>query len=175
MVSVEFARSVAFVLRCSGAAVLSSLLAHGVGLPHAVWAAISGIVVCQEKLAETQSATVGRVFGTLVGIAIAVVVGSVLRPFSAAVETQMGLAVAVSAVVAKRYALLRVCMWTCPIVFLSADPWTPLYIIGFHRGAEVLVGALVGIALHGISDVAIRKLVNDEERTGGRSKPGRKC
>ena len=38
------AREIAFVTRCSGAATLSFILAQAVGLPHPVWAAMTGVI-----------------------------------------------------------------------------------------------------------------------------------
>lgn len=129
-----WARHVAFVLRCSGAATLSYMLANAIGLPHPVWAAMSGVIVGQEKLDETRSATIGRLFGTVVGVVVAVTIGSLLEPLHADVVVQMAVAVAVAAIIARRYPMLRVCMWTCPIVFLSTDAATPLAVVGFSTG-----------------------------------------
>ncbi|WP_058188167.1 FUSC family protein [Terracidiphilus gabretensis] len=147
----ELARHIAFVLRCSAAATGSYMLAQAVGLPHPVWAAMSGVIVSQENLTQTHNATVGRLSGTVIGIVIAVAVGRLLVPLHAGVAVQMAVAVALAAVVARRYPLVRVCMWTCPIVFLS-DQAMPLLMVGFYRGAEVLLGGLIGAALHWISE-----------------------
>jgi uncharacterized membrane protein YccC len=154
-----WARHVAFVLRCSGAATLSYVLANAIGLPHPVWAAMSGVIVGQEKLDETRTATIGRLFGTVVGVVVAVTIGSLLEPLHADVVVQMAVAVAVAAIIARRYPMLRVCMWTCPIVFLSTDAATPLAVVGFQRGAEVLLGGIVGALLHGLSETVISAMV----------------
>jgi uncharacterized membrane protein YccC len=69
-------RAVAFVARCSGAATFAYLLAIWVGLPNSLWAAISALVVSQEQLSETQSSLAARILGTLIGICVAVAVGS---------------------------------------------------------------------------------------------------
>lgn len=166
-----WARHVAFVLRCSGAATLSYMLANAIGLPHPVWAAMSGVIVGQEKLDETRSATVGRLFGTVVGVVVAVTIGSLLVPLHADVVLQMGVAVAVAAVIAQRYPMLRVCMWTCPIVFLSTDAATPLAVVGFQRGAEVLLGGIVGALLHGLSEMVISTMVAPEPEAPDVIKP----
>lgn len=166
-----WARHVAFVLRCSGAATLSYILANAIGLPHPVWAAMSGVIVGQEKLDETRSATVARLFGTVVGVVVAVTIGSLLEPFHADVVVQMGIAVAVAAVIARRYPMLRVCMWTCPIVFLSTDAATPLAVVGFQRGAEVLLGGIVGALLHGLSELVIAAVVAREPEKPEATKP----
>lgn len=165
MTQKELVRHVAFVARCSAAATGALLLARAVGLPHPVWAAMSGIIVSQENLTQTHNATVGRLFGTVVGVAIAVTVGKLLVPLHAAVAVQMAVAVALAAVVARKYPLLRVCMWTCPIVFLSSDKETPLLMVGVYRGAEVLLGGVLGAALHWISEMAIRRITPEQQDT----------
>jgi uncharacterized membrane protein YccC len=158
----ELVRHIAFVVRCSAAATCAYLLARAVGLPHPVWAAMSGIIVSQENLTQTHSATVGRLFGTVIGVVIAVTVGHLLTPLHAGVAVQMAVAVALAAVVARRYPIVRVCMWTCPIVFLS-DQATSLLKVGLNRGAEVLLGGLIGAALHWISEKAIAAMTRDEQ------------
>ena len=163
MMQKELVRHIAFVLRCSAAATCSYLLADALRLPHPVWAAMSGVIVSQENLTQTHNATVGRLFGTVIGVVIAVTVGHFLMPLHAGVAVQMALAVALAAVVARRYPIVRVCMWTCPIVFLSADRGMPLRMVGFYRGAEVLVGGLLGAALHWISERIIAGVTQEEQ------------
>ena len=70
----EFYRHVAFILRCSSAAALAFLLAGAVGLPHPVWATMSGIIVSQEKLNDTNRVTLWWLTGTVVGVISAVIV-----------------------------------------------------------------------------------------------------
>ena len=162
MVQKDLARHIAFILRCSAAATCSYVLARAVGLPHPVWAAMSGIIVSQENLTQTHNATMGRLFGTVIGVVIAVTVGHLLAPLHADVAVQMAVAVALAAVVARRYPVVRVCMWTCPIVFLS-DQSTPLLQVGLNRGAEVLLGGLIGAALHWISEKIIAGLAREPQ------------
>lgn len=157
------ARDLAFVLRCSGAATLSYLLAGAVALPHPVWAAMSGVIVGQERLGDTRQATVGRFFGTLLGVAIAVCVGTLGGWLGANTATEMALAVALAAIAARRRPALRVCMWTCPIVFLTVTPGTPLWEVGLFRGAEVLLGGLVGAALHSLAEFVIERAFHGQK------------
>ncbi len=175
MTKEEIARHIAFVVRCSGAATLSYMLANAIGLPHPVWASMSGVIVSQEKLNDTRTATAGRLFGTVVGVVVAVLVGSVLQPLHADVAVQMAVAVAIAAIIARRYPLVRVCMWTCPLVFLETDPATPMLVVGFQRGAEVLLGGVVGAVLHWISEVVIGGLVAREAKTGLDAGPGQRA
>ncbi|OLP54686.1 hypothetical protein BJF92_12720 [Rhizobium rhizosphaerae] len=157
-------RDLLFVLRCSAAATVSILLAQAVGLPHPVWAAMSGVIVSQERLGDTQQATIGRFLGTLLGVAIAVLVGLVARWAEAGTTAEVAIAVALAAVAARRWPLLKVCMWTCPIVFLTATPGLPIWEVGLLRGAEVLLSGVVGILLHVAAEWVIRLLLRRENR-----------
>jgi hypothetical protein len=62
-------------------------------------------------------------------------------------------------------------MWTCPIVFLSTDAATPLAVVGFQRGAEVLLGGIVGALLHGLSEIVISAVVAREPEKPEATKP----
>lgn len=151
-------RDAAFVLRCSGAAALSYLLATSAGLPRPVWAAMSAIIVSQERLEETRGATFARLLGTIIGIVVAVAIGSLMAPLGAGIAVQMTLAVALCAVIARRWSRLRVCMWTTPIVFLTpvADLPSAFLAVGLDRGLEVTVGGLTAVLLHAVMEVVLR-------------------
>lgn len=164
-------RDILFVLRCSAAATLSILLAEAVGLPHPVWAAMSGVIVSQDRLGDTQQATVGRFLGTLTGVAIAVAVGLAAARFGTGKTVEVAVAVAIAAVVARRWPIVRVCMWTCPIVFLTATPGTPIWEVGLFRGSEVLLGGAVGVMLHIVSEAALR-LTAPQNNTQGQPPTG---
>lgn len=153
------ARELAFVTRCSGAATLSFVVAQALGLPHPVWAALTGVIVSQEKLGDTRQATLGRFAGTLLGVIIAVVVGSLGEWIGAGTAAKIAVSVALAAVVARRRPLIRVCMWTCPIVFLTAAPELPLWRVGLYRGAEVMLGGIVGAGLHWVAETLIGRFV----------------
>jgi uncharacterized membrane protein YccC len=146
------ARELAFVTRCSGAATLSFVVAQALGLPHPVWAALTGVIVSQE-------ATLGRFAGTLLGVTIAVVLGSLGEWIGAGTAAKIAVSVALAAVVARRRPLIRVCMWTCPIVFLTAAPELPLWRVGLYRGAEVMLGGIVGAGLHWVAETLIGRFV----------------
>lgn len=145
-------RDLAFVLRCSGAATLSFVMAEIGGLPHPVWAVMSGIIVGQEKLGDTRQATIGRFVGTLLGVIIAVVIGTTSQQFGVGAAGEIAIAVGLAAIIARRYPSMKVCMWTCPIVFLTTTAQTPLWEVGMYRGAEVLLGSAVGAALHAVAE-----------------------
>jgi uncharacterized membrane protein YccC len=142
------ARAIVFVARCSGAATVAYELALSLGLAEAMWAAMSAVIVSQERLHETRSFLKGRILGTLLGIAIAVSVSEATSFWAASTSEQMALAVAVAALVAHRFPQLRVAMWTCLIILLTARPSVPVAVVALHRGGEVILGAVVGWAFH---------------------------
>lgn len=148
-------RNVAFVLRCSGAATLSYILSQAIGLPHPVWAAMSSVIVSQDRLGDTRQATIGRFIGTLVGVIIAVIVGTLAQGVGAGTAVEIATAVGLAAIAARRFPLIKVCMWTCPIVFLTATAGTPLWQVGLFRGAEVLLGATIGVVLHLLAEAVL--------------------
>lgn len=149
-------RHVAFVLRCAGAAALAYHLAADLGLGYPAWASISALIVSQERLTETKSAMIGRFAGTLTGIAIAILVGSALERARMDISVQMAAAVGLCAALARRFPVLRAAMWTAPIVFLSG---TPLVDAGLWRGVEVILGGLVGAALHLAAEALLLPLI----------------
>jgi len=141
-------RPLVFVVRCAGAATVAYELATRLGLPHVLWAAMSALIVSQVNLHETRSSFQGRLLGTLLGIGVAVLVGEGAAQIAVPVGLQIGLAVAICALVAHEFPKLRVAMWTCPIVLLSAHPSAPLLTTAFQRGCEVVLGCAVGWAFH---------------------------
>ena len=152
-------RDIAFVLRCSGAATLAYVLAgSGLGLVHPVWAAVSAIVVSQEKLFQTRKAVVWRFAGTIVGIVIAIAAGTLTTRLGWDIAAQMGLSVALSAILVRRWPDLKVAMWTAPIVFFSHDVGTSLLMAGYARGSEVILGGIVGALTHWIAERIIAPL-----------------
>lgn len=151
----EFYRHAAFILRCSGAAALAFLLARAAGLPHPVWATMSGIIVSQEKLNDTSRATVWRLTGTVAGVVSAVIVGGALLAAGASVLVQLAGAVGVCALLVRLWPDLRVSMWTAPIVLLTRVDQQSILQTGLWRGEEVLLGGLVGICCHFLAERVI--------------------
>jgi uncharacterized membrane protein YgaE (UPF0421/DUF939 family) len=145
------------VLRCSGAATAAYLLAKTLGLPQAVWAAMSAVIVSQERLAETRASAGWRIAGTLLGICVTVVVGSLATRAGVPLELQIALAVAACALVVRRVPAVRVAMWTCPLILLS-HPADPIASVALHRGAEVALGVAVGWTFHVLAFRAERRL-----------------
>ena len=148
-------RAIAFVIRCSGAAMTAYELATLLALPGAVWAAISAVIVSQEKLHDTRSSLAERILGTMIGIAVSVAVSAMASRAQAAVAIQMAAAVAICALVTRRFPKLRVAMYTCQIVLLNADPSVPVALI-----ALVILGAIMGYAFHHAAELAVSALAD---------------
>lgn len=149
------ARDIAFVARCSAAATIAYLIANAVGLGHPVWASVSGIIVSQERLDETRTAVLWRLAGTIVGVIAAIGSGLATAMFGGGTASQVAVSVAVSAMVVRRWPLLKVAMWTGPIVFMTRPPGSTLLEAGLSRGGEVLIGGVVGACLHVLAEIAI--------------------
>jgi uncharacterized membrane protein YccC len=148
LISDRHIRAVAFVVRCSGAASVAFQAATTLGLPESVWAVMSALIVSQERLHETRSSFAGRVLGTLLGIALTSLVSAAASRVPVSIPAQMAAAIALAAVVAWMFPLLRAAMWTCPVIFLTVEPSKPMFMIAVHRGAEVILGAVVGWVFH---------------------------
>ena len=138
-------RALAFVARCSGAASVAYKAAMALGFPEAVWAVMSALIVSQERLHETRSSLTGRILGTLLGIVVTSLVNSAASqgPRPIPISTQMAAAVALAAIAARLFPILRAAMWTCPVIFLTTPPATPIFVVAVHRGTEVMLGALI--------------------------------
>ena len=159
MTRTELVRHVAFVARCSGSATLAYMLAGALGVPHPVWAAMTAIlVVSQESLGETRTAVAWRVAGTIIGIWVAIIVVAAAPLVGAGPTAEIAVSVAICAVIARRYPPVRVCMWTSPIIFLIVDPNVPAFMVGIYRAAEVILGGLVGAAVHTVIEAVTGRL-----------------
>ena len=148
-------RQVAFVLRCSASASAAYVLALAAGLMHPVWAPMSALIVSQERLADTRASLIGRVLGTVLGMTAAVAVNALAQPWGVDMAWQIAITVALCAPPARRRPSLRVSMWTGPIVLLTTQNPTQVPWVALFRGAEVMLGSLVGALLHVGFDVAL--------------------
>jgi uncharacterized membrane protein YccC len=153
-------RAIAFILRCSGAAAVGYELASSLGLHEALWAAMSAVIVSEEHLHETRSSLLGRIFGTLLGIGVTVGVSEVASRLAASTTVQMVVAVGICALIVREFPKLRVAMWTCPIILLTAQPSVPIVLVALRRGSEVLLGAIVGWIFHWGAEVLVDALEN---------------
>ncbi|GJD91651.1 hypothetical protein BHAOGJBA_5199 [Methylobacterium hispanicum] len=165
-------RGLLFVLRCSLSATAAFLAATAIGLGHPVWALMSALIVSQESLAETHRSLGGRILGTVLGAATAVAVHAGFRGAGLdAMAVQVAVITAACAVIARERPAIRVCMWTGPLVLLTATPETPIGATALHRGGEVILGGLVAAGLHGAIERAARPVLERaraEDQEAGR-------
>ena len=141
-----------FAVRCSGAATLSYLAGGWIGLPHPIWATITALIISQERFEDTQSVLISFLLGTCIGIACAVAVTALGSCLAAGVTAQLAVGVAFCAAIAHEKPGLRVCMWTCPLVLLTNDASHSIASVALDRGAEVVIGALIGAGLHWVAE-----------------------
>lgn len=156
-------RTAAFVLRCSGAATFAWQLSAVFELSQPVWAAMSALIISQARLHDTRSCLLGRIFGTLLGIAISLSVNVLGCRMHAPIVLQMALAVGICSAVTFDLPAFRVAMWTCPIILLTASCATPVALAALARGSEVILGAIVGLVFHWSAEVlvdAVRTVLN---------------
>jgi uncharacterized membrane protein YgaE (UPF0421/DUF939 family) len=135
---------VIFVLRCTAAATIAYLLASVVGLLHPLWTCIFALVGSQDSESEIITKTGGRVAGTIIGVIVAVAVGTAMHRLGLDLVWQIAVAVAICAMFAWGRPAIQLCMWTPPIIFLTASPTEPIIIAAFYRGCEVILGVLIG-------------------------------
>ena len=159
-------RAVAFVVRCSGAAALAYLVATLFSLPHPVWATMSALVVSQEKLHDTQGSLKGRTCGTFIGIGAGIAANALGSHLAFGLSGQIAVSVGLCAAIARQYPAVRVCMWTGPIVLLTTKPSTAIIMVAFFRGSEVMIGVLVGAALHWTAEVTVLRTLHGAGDTG---------
>jgi len=160
-VASKTARAIAFVLRCSGAATVAYELVFFLGL-QGLWAAMSAMIVSQERLHETRSSLTGRILGTLLGIGVTVAVNEIASRTAISTAVQMAISVALCALVVRELPTLRVAMWTCPIILLTAQPSVPMLLVALHRGSEVILGAIIGWTVHWLAEVLVDALAGSE-------------
>ncbi|MET4897155.1 FUSC family protein [Sphingomonadaceae bacterium jetA1] len=146
----ETIRAAAFVIRCTGAAVLALVLAKWLHLDHPVWASVSALVVSQEKLGDTHRSLNWRVLATLIGVGVALAV-ALAMPW-AGPEGMLAVAVGVTAAIARFRSDLRAGMWTSVIVLLTVPPGGTVPASAMARAQEVLLGVAIGAALHWLAD-----------------------
>jgi uncharacterized membrane protein YccC len=152
-------RALAFVVRCSGAATAAYELASGLGLAQATWAAMSALIVSQERLHETRTFLTGRILGTVAGAAVTIAVSEITSRAAASIAVQLTLSVAICALLVREFPNLRVAMWTCPIILLPAQAATPIMLAAISRGGEVILGALVGFGFHLVAEQLVNTII----------------
>ncbi|MEH3105814.1 MAG: FUSC family protein [Sphingomonas fennica] len=150
-----------FVARCTTAAMLAYAAADALGLGHPVWAVVSALIVSQQTVRETRQSYLWRAAGTGMGATVALAAALCLMPDPARPLPATGAAVTVCAAVARRWPSMRVCLWTAPLVILTANAEHSIAATALQRGGEVLLGGLVGAAIHLVLEHAVvRPLAN---------------
>jgi len=148
-------RLTAFVMRCSGAATAAWGVSILIGSCEPVWGVMSALIISHLRLDEAQSCSIGRVLGTLLGIAVSLSVNVIVAKLHvpAPLPLQMAIAIAICAIATFDLPMLRVAMWICPVILLACRSSAVLITAAEHRGVEVVLGALVGLALHWATEV----------------------
>jgi Fusaric acid resistance protein-like len=137
-----------FVLRCSAAASLAYGLATLVGFQHPFWAPIEALVVSQEGIGDTLDSIYGRLVGTLIGVMVALLAGIFGRMSGLPLMLQIALSVTVCALATFGRPTIRVCLWTCPLILVTAPSPGTTELAGLIRVSQVLLGAMVGGIAH---------------------------
>ncbi len=165
-------RTLAFIVRCSCAATVAYQLALSLQLPNALWAAMSALIVSQERLHETRSSLAGRILGTLLAMGVTVAVNEAARRVGADMGVQIAVAVAICAGATRRDPRLRVAMWTCPLILLTTQASAPIGLVAFQRGCEVIFGAIVGWMFHGLAELIMDRLGKKRRVPRAEMQPG---
>jgi hypothetical protein len=87
-----------------------------------------------------------------------------LSPLATPIWAQIAASVGLAAVVAHYRPALRVCMWTGPIVLLTAGPGTPIALVGLYRGGEVMLGAALGALFHWLAERIVAALLRRPDK-----------
>lgn len=149
-----YLRLAGFVLRCALSAALACWASDALGLSHTVWASMSALIVSHEKISSTRAQVSGRIAGTVIGAFVALLVHRL--GMGLPVTSQLAIAVGICALIASGRPTLRVCLWTCPLVLLTASPAESPEIAALSRTAEVLLGAVIGGAMHYLEAALLR-------------------
>jgi uncharacterized membrane protein YgaE (UPF0421/DUF939 family) len=135
---------IGFVLRCTVAVTAAYFLAGTVGLPHPLWVCIFALVGSQDSMTAIFTTIGGRVAGTIIGVGVAVAVGVAVPQLGLGIAWKIAIAVAICAAFAWGHPAIQLCMWTPPIIFMTASPAESIASVSFYRGCEVIFGVLIG-------------------------------
>lgn len=119
---------------------------------------MSALIVSQETLDATKRHILGRIAGTCIGALVALGVHLAGATIHSSAITEIIVAVGLCAVIACGRPILRVCLWTCPLVLLTGSENESPEITALSRTIEVFLGALVGGVLHYLEVMMIRRL-----------------
>ena len=142
----------AYVVGCTAGAAIAYFLAGAVGLPHPLWACIFALIASQGSLETALPAMRGRLIGTGIGVLVAIAVNEATRRHALDAASQMLIDVAICAVFAWGRPPIQVCLWTPPIILVTAAPGESIVSVGFARGCEVILGIVIGGLLHMLAE-----------------------
>jgi uncharacterized membrane protein YgaE (UPF0421/DUF939 family) len=131
--------------RTAIAAVVSLIVARGLGLPEAYWATITTLIIMQSTLGAALAVSEQRFAGTALGAALA----ALLATYFGSNMIVYGLGVFAIGLICAALRLgeaYRLASVTLAIVMLIAHT-KPAWIVAAHRFVEVSVGIAVGLAL----------------------------
>jgi len=153
---------VAFVIRCTAAAVLAYVTTDALELGHPVWAVVSALVVSQGTAQETRNSFLWRAAGTVLGVGVAAPVALFLMPDLGRPLLAVATAVSICAAAAHLSPRMRVCMWTAPLVILTVSPAHSILHTAIQRCTEVMLGGTIGAIIHvAVDDLIIRRIRTD--------------
>ena len=133
-------------IRTTAGAVVTYAVAVGLGLPQAVWAVITALVVMQVSVGATIGAGIDRMTGTLGGAVVGAIVAMVQPSLGLPDYLALALAVAPLAAVAAVRPRLRIAPLTAAIILLAAPPDVSAPVAALERIFEIALGTAVGLA-----------------------------
>jgi uncharacterized membrane protein YgaE (UPF0421/DUF939 family) len=138
-------RALVHSTRTAIAAMVSLIVARGLGLPEAYWATITTLIIMQSTLGAALTVSGQRLAGTALGAALAALLATYFG--SNTIEFGLGVfAIGLTCVALRLGQAYRLASVTLAIVMLIART-KPAWIVASHRFVEVSVGIAVGLAL----------------------------
>jgi uncharacterized membrane protein YgaE (UPF0421/DUF939 family) len=138
-------RALVHSARTAVAAVVSLLVARGLGLPEAYWATISTLIIMQSTLGAALTVSEQRLAGTALGAAFAALLATYFGSNTIVFAVRV-FAIGLICVALRLGEAYRLASVTLVIVMLIART-KPAWIVAAHRFVEVSVGIAVGLAL----------------------------
>jgi uncharacterized membrane protein YgaE (UPF0421/DUF939 family) len=138
-------RALVHSTRTAIAAMVSLIVARGLGLPEAYWTTITTLIIMQSTLGAALTVSGQRLAGTALGAALA----ALLATYFGSNMIVFGLGVFAIGLICAALRLgeaYRLASVTLAIVMLIART-KPVWIVAAHRFVEVSVGIAVGLAL----------------------------
>jgi uncharacterized membrane protein YccC len=143
------AARLAYTIRASAAAGITTAVWQRWNLAHGIWLTISAVVVIQPRRGETWAKGVNRIVGTLIGAAVA----TVCATFLPANALTVALAVAVTILLCWGSGRLRdpmpLAALTTVLVF-TFDRQEQALAAGLWRCVEIIAGVAIGVVLTAI-------------------------